>query len=71
MEVAKLQIPTTRKRKGVADEKKSELKDTVEEWNGDVVIEKIEFTPTSAGRERFGSGTTHWPRFSLTWLFAL
>ena len=39
MEVAKLQVPTTRKRKRVAEENGSELKDTVEERNGEVIVE--------------------------------
>ena len=63
MEVAKLQNPTRRNKE--KEPKQAITHDTViQEDDGTVTISKMEIMPSSSGRERFGSGTKTWGKFS-------
>ena len=61
---AKLQVPTTWQR-GEPPEKKAVLDSVKEGEDGSVVITRVDFIPTSSGRERYGSGTATWPKYNL------
>lgn len=64
-ELAKLQIPTKRRRVE-EPEPKVVLPDSVkQEDDGTVTITKVELVPTSSGRERFEAGTKAWRKHPL------
>ena len=62
---AKLQVPTTRERGGEPPTPEKGMDSVKEGADGDVVITRVDFIPTSSGRERYGSGTATWPKYSL------
>ena len=64
MAIAKLQVPT-RRRDGVQPKKEVHEDSVKEEEDGSLSITRVEFNPTSSGREHFGVRTTTWPKFIL------
>ena len=63
MELSKLQVPTVRKR---GDLNKVNPETIKEDNDGSLKITRVDFVPTSSGRERFGQGTAMWPKYSLS-----
>lgn len=66
MALAKLQVPTHRRKAEEHTAKEDTNEESVKELgDGSLQVTKVEFKPTSCGRERFGQGTKEWPRFPL------
>ena len=64
MALAKMQTPTTRIPKEEAKENAAPMDSVQYGSNGDVVVTRVDFKPTSSRRERFGAGTKGWAQFN-------